>query len=57
MKLPTDIVISVRDLVNSMQPKTPDAYKQLKARLMASYGKTQWQQVNALLDIPILGDR
>jgi hypothetical protein len=57
MKLPTDVVMSVRDLVNSMQPNTPDAYEQLKARLTASYGKTQWQQVNALLDMPPLGDR
>ncbi len=57
MKLPTDVVMSVRDLVNSMQPNTPDAYKQLKARLTASYGKTKWQQVNAILDLPPLGDR
>ncbi len=57
MKLPTDIVILVRDLVNSMQPNTPDAYEQLKARLIASYGKTKRQQVNALLDMPLLSDR
>jgi hypothetical protein len=57
MKLPTDVVMSVRDLVNSMQPNTPVAYEQLKARLTASYGKTKWQQVNALLDMPPLGDR
>ena len=57
MKLPTDVVMSVRDLVNSMQPNTADAYKQLKARLTASYGKTPWQQVNSLLDMPPLGDR
>jgi hypothetical protein len=57
MKLPTDVVMSVRDLVNSMQPNTPDAYEQLKARLTASYGKTKWQQVNALLDMPPLGER
>jgi hypothetical protein len=57
MKLPTDVVMSVRDLVNTMQPNTPDAYEQLKARLTASYGKTKWQQVNALLDMPPLGDR
>jgi hypothetical protein len=57
MKLPTDVVMSVRDLVNSMQPNTPDAYEQLKARLTASTGKTKWQQVNALLDMPPLGDR
>jgi hypothetical protein len=40
-----------------MQPNTPDAYEQLKARLTPGYGKTKWQQVNALLDIPLLGDR
>jgi hypothetical protein len=57
MKLPTDVVMSVRDLVNMMQPNTADAYEQLKARLTASYGKTPWQQVNALLDMPPLGDR
>jgi hypothetical protein len=57
MKLPTDVVMSVRDLVNTMQPNTPDAYEQLKARLTTSYGKTKWQQVNALLDMPPLGDR
>jgi hypothetical protein len=57
IKLPTDVVMSVRDLVNSMQPNTPDAYEQLKARFTASYGKTKWQQVNALLDMPQLGDR
>jgi hypothetical protein len=37
MKLPCDVVMSVRDLVNSMQPNTPDAYQQLKARLTYSY--------------------
>ncbi len=40
-----------------MQPNTPDTYEQLKARLTASYGKTKWQQVNALLDMPPLGNR
>ena len=49
--------MSVRDLVNTMQPNTPDAYEQLKARLTESYGKTKWQQVNTLLDMPPLGDR
>jgi hypothetical protein len=57
MKLPCDIVMSVRDLVNSMQPNTPDAYEQLKARLTDSYAKTRWQQVFALIDLPALGDR
>jgi hypothetical protein len=57
MKLPTDVVMTVRDLVNTMQPNTPNAYEQLKARLTASYGRTKWQQVNTLLDMPPLGDR
>ncbi len=57
MRLPTDVVMTVRDLVNTMQPNTPDAYEQLKARLTASYGRTKWQQVNTLLDMPPLGDR
>jgi len=57
MKLPCDVVMSVRDLVNSMQPNTPDAYEQLKARLTDSYPKTRWQQVFALIDLPALGDR
>ncbi len=57
MKLPCDVVMSVRDLVNSMQPNTPDAYEQLKARLTDSYAKTRWQQVFALIDLPALGDR
>jgi hypothetical protein len=56
MKLPTDVVMSIRDLVNTMQPNTLDAYEQLKARLTESYGKTKWQ-VNTLLDMPPLGDR
>jgi hypothetical protein len=33
MKLPTDVVMSVCDLVNSMQPNTVDAYEQLKVHL------------------------
>ncbi len=36
MKLPQDVVMSVRDLVNSMQPNTPDAYEHLKARLTST---------------------
>jgi hypothetical protein len=57
MKLPCDVIMSVRDLVNSMQPNTPDANEQLKAQLTDSYAKTRWQQVFALIDLPALGDR
>ncbi len=52
-----DVMMSVRHLVNTMQPNTLDAYEQLKARLTESYKKTKWQQVNTLLDMPPLGDR
>jgi hypothetical protein len=57
MKLPQDVVMSVRDLVNSVEPTTPDPYEQLKARLTDCYAKTRWQQCFALLDLPPLGDR
>jgi hypothetical protein len=50
-------MMSVRHLVNTMQPNTLDAYEQLKARLTESYKKTKWQQVNTLLDMPPLCDR
>jgi hypothetical protein len=57
MKLPQDVVMSVRDLVNSVEPTTLDPYEQLKARLTDCYAKTRWQQCFALLDLPPLGDR
>jgi hypothetical protein len=57
MKLPMGVVMSIRDLLNTMQPNTAGAYEQLKARLTTSYGKTPWKQVNSLLDMPPLGDR
>jgi hypothetical protein len=46
MKLPTDVVMSVRDLVNSMQPNTPDSNEQLKAQM----------QINALGGLVYLQD-
>jgi hypothetical protein len=49
MKLPQDVVMSVRDLVNSIETTTPDPYEQLKARLTDCYAKTRWQQCFALL--------
>jgi hypothetical protein len=57
MKLPQDVVMSVRDLANSIETTTPNPYKLLKARLTDCYAKTRWQQCFALLDLPALGDR
>jgi hypothetical protein len=50
--LPTYFIMSVRDLINFMQPNTQDACEQLKVGLTVSYNKTKWQQVHALLDMP-----
>jgi len=57
MKLPEAVVVSVRNLISTVQPTDLDAYEKLKARLTASYAKTRWQQVFTLLRHPDLGDR
>ena len=57
MKLPEQVVVSVRNLISAVQPTDLDAYEKLKARLTASYAKTRWQQVFALLRHPDIGDR
>ncbi len=57
MKLPEAVVISVRNLINEIQPGANDAYERLKERLTDSYAKTRWQQAFALIKHPDLGDR
>jgi hypothetical protein len=57
MKLPEAVVISVRSLINEIQPGANDAYERLKERLTDSYAKTRWQQAFALIKHPDLGDR
>jgi hypothetical protein len=57
MKLPEAVVISVRNLINEIQPGANDAYERLKERLTNSYAKTRWQQAFALIKHPDLGDR
>jgi len=57
MKLPEAVVVSVRNLVSSIQPTDLNVYEKLKARLTASYAKTRWQQVFALLRHPDISDR
>jgi hypothetical protein len=57
MKLQEAVVVSVRSLINEIQPGDNNAYKRLKERLTNSYAKTRWQQAFALIKHPDLGDR
>jgi hypothetical protein len=57
MKLPEDILISVRDVVRAVTDETEDLYGLLKSRLVSSYAQTKWQLANKLLDVPDLGDQ
>jgi hypothetical protein len=57
MKLPEAVVISVRSLINEIQPTDNDAYERLKQRLTESYAKTRWQQAFKLIKHPDIGDR
>jgi HEPN domain-containing protein len=60
MKLPQDVVMSVRALVSAIEAdpvKQEASYTLIKEALMGSFGKTKWQMAYALLDHPDLGDR
>jgi hypothetical protein len=60
MKLPEDVVMSVRALVSAIEAdpvKQEESYTLIKEALLGSYGKTKWQMAYALLDHPELGDR
>jgi hypothetical protein len=60
MKLPEDVVMSVRALVSAIEAdpvKQETSYNLLKEALLGSYGKTKWQMAYALLDHHDLGDR
>jgi hypothetical protein len=60
MKLPEDVVMSVRALISEIEAdpvKQEDSYQLLKDALLGSYGKTKWQMVYALLDHPDLSER
>jgi hypothetical protein len=57
MKLPEAVVVSVRSLINEIQPGDHNSYERLKERLTSSYAKTRWQQAFALIKHPDLGDR
>jgi hypothetical protein len=60
MKLPEDVVMSVRSLISEIEADPAlqaTSYQLLKDALLGSYGKTKWQMAYALLDHPDLGDR
>jgi hypothetical protein len=60
MKLPEDVVMSVRSLVSAIEAdpvKQEASYTLMKEALLGSYGKTRWQMAYSLLDHPELGDR
>jgi hypothetical protein len=60
MKLPEDVVMSVRSLVSAIEAdpvKQETSYTLMKEALLGSYGKTKWQMAYSLLDHPDLGDR
>ena len=60
MKLPQDVVMSVRALVSAIEAdpvKQETSYTLMKEALLGSYGMTKWQMAYALLDHPDLGDR
>jgi hypothetical protein len=60
MKLPQDVVMSVRALVSAIEAdpvKQEQSYTLMKEALLGSYGMTKWQMAYSLLDHPDLGDR
>jgi hypothetical protein len=56
MKLLPAVVQAVRDLIQAVDDTMPDAYEQLKGRLVCSFGQSMWQQANAIIDHPGVGD-
>jgi hypothetical protein len=60
MKLPQEVVMSVRALVSAIEAdpvKQEQSYTLMKEALLGSYGMTKWQMAYSLLDHPDLGDR
>jgi hypothetical protein len=60
MKLPQDVVMSVRSLVSAIKAdpvKQEASYTLMKEALLGSYGMTKWQMAYSLLDHPDLCDR
>jgi hypothetical protein len=56
MKLPEDVLRSVRDLVQAVTDETTEAYEQLKYRLLSSYGMSKWQLAGRIIDFTVSAD-
>jgi hypothetical protein len=56
MKLSTEVLKSVRDVIQQAPEPGKDIYLRLKSRLLSSYGPSKWKLANKLLDHPSLGD-
>ena len=52
-----DRSLSCRSLLLSIKYEDPECYNKLKAHLVRSFGRSEWQMGYALLDMPGLGDR
>jgi hypothetical protein len=55
MKLPTEVLKSIRSVLQTAPAAGEDCYEQLKARLLSSHGRSKWKLANQLLDHPALG--
>ena len=53
--LPQDVIISIRDLVNTITETSHMPYQHLKYQLLSSYSPSRWSLINRLLDTPPLG--
>ena len=54
-KLPNEILVSVRDIIRSMDDTTDNPYGLLKDRLLATLKPSAWSLVNRIIDFPELG--
>jgi hypothetical protein len=56
MKLPEQVLTSVKDVIRAVTDATEDPYMEIKKRLVSSYTQSKWQLANKLLDYPDIGD-
>jgi hypothetical protein len=56
MKLPMEVLKSVRSVIQTAPADGEDIYERLKSRLLSSHGRSKWKLANQLLDHPALGD-
>jgi len=57
MKLPPEVVASIGNLIDSIEPTDTDGYERIKERLVDSYSKTPLQRIFSLIRHPDIGDR